>query len=566
MRSTFRFSVLLLAVIVTASSCKKSVPKQTKYIPKDAILVFSASPANFRDKLASSDIKWDSLFQSVTSEVSDSTKADAKKKWEDFKNAGIDFSADIYGFASTKGSIVNGQNSAFGAVALLKDATAFEAFIKKEKPGVTVKKESNYSYAALGDDYVAGWSSDVLIISHVSNGNSAEGTYSTGEGTSSQKQLTALFSQSESESVASIPEFRELSTQKADVLLWSNSSSSINAVPFIGMTKAADLFKDLYAATTLNFEDGKLVANSISYAGKDLRELLKKYAGPVIDLDLVEKYPSAINGFAAFSFDPKLITEIVKFIGFESTANQYLAQQGFSLEDINKAFKGDFAVVFSDFAITEKESPYLHGQQVKLPFAKLLIDAKIGDKDTYKKITGSLAEKRILIENKGTYSIPQANSKDQFFSLDDKNLLLSNDSVLANLYKAGNNGKAGIPSDIKDLTKGKSIALYVDINTILKGIPADSSSQHALDAAKASFKDLVATADNFDGKSIKGQFELRTVNAKENSLVTLVKFFTSVSREVKHHIRVNNVQLEDIHPDSTESDVLPPPPPPPIKK
>ena len=566
MRSTFRFSLLLLAVIVAASSCKKSVPKQTKYIPKDAILVFSASPANFRDKLASSDIKWDSIFQSITSEVSDSTKADAKKKWEDFKNAGIDFSADIYGFASTKGSIVNGQNSAFGAVALLKDATAFEAFIKKEKPGVTIKKESNYSYAALGDDFVAGWSSDVVIISRVSNGNSAEGTYSTGEGTSSQKQLTALFSQSESESVAAIPEFRELFAQKADILLWSNSSSTINSLPFIGLTKAADLFKDLYAANTINFEDGKLVVNSVTYAGKDLREILKKYAGPAVDLDLVEKYPSAINGFAAFSFDPKLITEIVKFIGFESTANQYLAQQGFSLEDINKAFKGDFAVVFSDFAITEKESPYLPGQQVKLPFAKLLIDAKIGDKDTYKKITGKLAEKGFLVENKGAYTIPQAGNSGYSFSLDDKNLLVSNDSVLANLYKAGNNGKAGIPSDIKDLTKGKSIAVYVDINTILKGIPSDSSSQHALDAAKSSFKDLVATTDNFDGKSIKGHFELRTVNAKENSLVTLAKFFITVGKEVKHHVKIDDIKIEDVHPDSTESDALPPPPPPPIKK
>ena len=79
MKSTFRFTLLLLAFIVTVSACKKSVPKQTKYIPKDALMVFSASPANFRDKLVNSNIKWDSIFQSITSEMSESSNLDTKQ-------------------------------------------------------------------------------------------------------------------------------------------------------------------------------------------------------------------------------------------------------------------------------------------------------------------------------------------------------------------------------------------------------------------------------------------------------------------------------------------------------
>ena len=559
MKSTFRFTLLLLAFIVTVSACKKSVPKQTKYIPKDALMVFSASPANFRDKLVNSNIKWDSIFQSITSEMSESSNLDTKQKWEDFKNAGIDFSADFYVFLATKGSIVNGRNNALGIVALLKDANAFETFIKKEKPDVTIKKGSNYSYAALGDDYVAGWSNDVLIISRVSNGNTAEGTYNTGEGTSSQKQLTALFNQSESESVASISEFRDLSLQKADVLFWSNSSSTINSMPYIGLTKAADLLKDLYSASTLNFVDGKIVANSVSYVGKDLRGIMKKYAGPSVDLELVEKYPSSINGFAAFSFDPKLINEVVKFIGFEATINQFLTQMGFSLEDIIKAFKGDFAVVFSDFGIVAKANPYLPGQNIKSPVAKIIIDAKIGDKEAYKKLTSKLAEKNILIENKNGYTISHQNNIGYSFSLDDKNLLVSNDSILAEQYKVGNKGKAAIPADIKDFCKGKSVAFYFDLNAILKVIPNDSASQHSLDAAKASFKDLVFTSDNFDGKSIKGQFELRTIHAKENSLVTLLKFLTTISKDVKQSIKVRDTSIDEM-PDISNVKPLTPPP------
>ncbi len=554
MKSFSRFSVWLIIVMSIAVSCKKPFPKQTQYIPKDATLVLGISPKNLQQKLDKSKFNIDSLLKSLNKNATDSA---GNISWEDIKNSGIDLSSNIYAFVNQQGSVMTGQSVNTGMVAALKNAGSFEAFLKKQDSNTEIKKGANFSYAVLKEGFTAGWNDDILILSNVSATKSA----ASNEDAATQKQLTALFAQKEDESVASIDEFRNLSTEKADVLFWTNSSSSLASVPFIGMTKAADLFKDSYTAGLINFEEGKAVMNTNTYVGKDLKDILNKYSGSKLDLDLVEKYPYPVNGFALISFNPKIIAEIIQYIGFTPTVNQFFQQFNFTIDDLLKAFKGDFAFAFSDFGVTESTNEYNPRLKVKSPSAKLLFDARIGDKASYEKVVSALAEKGIMVKQGDQY-LPKLmlDNPDGFaMQTDDKNVVVASDSSLLRLYKNGK-GDANIPADIKDKVKGKSSALYVNIISILNALPKDTiNTPYAIqiENARHTFKNLVVTGENFDGKKITGSVELRMMNDKENSFVSIVKYFSSMATS----LQAVDLQRDRIDLDSTnpEKDIIAPP-------
>ena len=554
MKSSARYFLFFVAVIFMATSCSKSVPEQTKYIPKDAMFVFDMDWKSLSEKASKGNINWDSLLTEVMDEKDDSAIAKGKKMREDFKSSGIDMESNIFFFVKIGGSMMNGQSASGGIVAGMKDAGMFENYIKKQDGAGEIKKESNYSYISLGGAIFIGWNKDVVIVT-------GSGDMKTGSGgpsvSSSPQALAALFSQKEDESVAAIPEFKDLVAEKADLLMWTNSSSMMSSVPLLGLTKFADLLKDSYGAGTLNFEDGKLVGNFKSYSGKDLADIWKKYAGPTANMDMINQYPAPLSGFAAFSFNPQIITEIIKFGGMESTANQYLQEMGFTLDDITKAFKGDFAIAFSDLGVKETEDEY-GGMKMKSnsPVGKLIFNASIGDKASYDKIVSSLA-KMGEMEMKNGQFVPMGIGDYLTWNMTGKNLILATDSSLSQQYLAGK-GNAAVPADIADKLKGKAFVMYFDINKVLQSIPQDSTSMESVNAAKATFKNVIATSDNYNGKYVGGDFELRTMNDKENSLVSLVKFISASSKEIKkHERRFEQEGMMDMDMDSTETEMPP---------
>lgn len=517
----FLFGVMLLA----ASSCKTKTPDQTKYIPKDAVFVFDLNWKSLSDKASKAKINWDSLVKAnVTEPGDDSSIAKVKREVENFIHSGIDTTSNVFFFMKTGGSIMSGQSTTGGVVAALKNPDAFEAYVKKHENAPEIKKGSNFSYANLKDDLFVGWNDDVVILS----GTQAPGfkfdtsgsmNSSPGGGSSSAEQtLNTLFNQKEEESIASIPEFRDLTNEKADMLFWSNSGSMFNSVPMLGVTKFADLFKGSYAAGTVNFEDGKAVANFKSYSGKELADMMKKYPGHEVDMGLVNNYPFPVSGFAVFSFNPQLISEIIKYSGLESMANQYLDKEGLTLNDVIKVFKGDFVIVFSDITTGGR-----------IPSAKFVFNAAIGDKAAYDKIVSVLVKEGIMVMKDGQY-VPAPMGDKFAWNMDGKNLTIASDNTLMQQYLTGK-GNAAVPSDVASTAKGKSAVVYVDINKIMQTVgtnPADEASN----AAKATFKNAIATSDKFNGKYVESNFELNTVNQNENSLASLIKFFASISGKI----------------------------------
>jgi hypothetical protein len=565
MKYTLRYTLLFATILLVASSCKKSVPEQTKYIPKDAVFVFDLNWKSLSDKASKGNINWDSLYRSMADEHQDSAVAEGKKMMQDFMRSGVDTTKDIFFFAKMGGGIMSGQQVSGGVVAVMKDASAFEAYLKKQPLVSDVKKNSNYSSANVDGKFTVGWNSDVIIIAGTQDTQNFRGDMGSGssQGVGSDEQvLGSLFSLKEDESVSTIPEFQDLMKEKGDMLFWSNSSSAFGSVPLLGMTKIADLFKDSYGAGVINFEDGKVTSSFKSYSGKDLGAIWEKYKGPQVDMNLVNQFPSTAEGYAAFSFNPQIIAEIIKYGGFESAVKEFMDKAGFSMDDILKIFKGDFAVVFGD--INYEEMPYNFDGQVyksKRPTAKVIFNATIADKAAYDKVAAKLAENGLMEMKNGQYVPKELGG--MAWSMDGKNLIIATDTVLMQQYLA-NKGNAGIPSNIADQSKGKSVAFYVDINKIATTFAKDSEAGEASKAAQATFNNLVATSSNYNGKYVEGKMDLKMVNDKENSLVSLVKFFAAVSKEaarMEHKMDhgMSDMDMQDM-PDTGK--VLMPPPPP----
>ncbi|RFM26732.1 DUF4836 family protein [Deminuibacter soli] len=535
MKSLLRITGVTLVMVLVFASCKKSVPKQVRFIPKDASFVIGINPKNLNGKLAKSNISLDSLFKSA---LADNADANDVQKWDDLKNSGINFQSDVYAFVQIKGSIMSGSSTTLGAVAALDDATKFEAYIKKQKPGITVQKANGFSFATIQNSLAIGWSGDIVVLAGNPNTHSMlDTTANATAGAAQQQQVLAdIFALKEEASVASIAEFRDLTATKADALLWTNSSNTLNtAIPMIAMTKASDLMKDSYGAGFVNFEDGKVAGEFKYYANKAFGDILKKYAGPTVDMGMVDQYPSAnIDGFGVFSFNPQLITAIVQFIGLDATANSYLnSSMGFTLDDVTKAFKGDFAIIASDAGEKEVTSPYNPALTYKQSTVKYLFNARVGDKAAYTKVTAALAAKGVLVANAGGYTISPVPGIAA--SIDDKNVLVASDSALLLDYKAGK-GKATLAADVKDKVKGSATAMYFDIAKIMTGFtpaPADTTKTAIHQLALKTFRDAYFASDNYDGKAMKSIFEMRTVNEKENSLASIVKFSAGSARLAK---------------------------------
>ncbi len=523
MKKMTRFILLLTITAFLFTSCNKPANTLAKYIPKDANIVFELNTKSMLDKLSSANISFDSLAR-VLSDEGDSSQTNISL--EELRNSGIDTAEAAFGFVKNSSSIMAGQSTSGGMVAALKNAAAFEALLKKKKPAGEIKKADNYSYLALGDDFIAGWTDNVVIIAQKHGGSSAPGTYATGEGTLTQQMLTALFAQKESESILSVDGFKDVLKQNADLAFYT-SSSNMQSITALGISKLGDLTDGSYTTGTVTFENGKITASFNAHLGNAMADLVKKYPMHAIDVSMLDKYPGQIQGFVIGSLNPKLFPAVFQYVGFDGVANTMLQQQlglNLTISDIFQAIKGDFAIAVSDIGFTKKTVTEMGGYKLpqpvttNVPSYKVIANFAI-DKDGYNKVTGVLAQKGVLTQQNGQYQSSMLNSLGLSMSATDNNLYISTSADLIKQYESASGNASNLPADIHDKLKGKVFAMYADIQTLSGKMQSGEK-----DSTAPTFKDVIVTADNLNDKTSTGNAEIRLLNNNENSLVTLLRY------------------------------------------
>jgi hypothetical protein len=517
MKNKLFLPVFISVLLLLFSSCKQNVPQLALYIPKDAATVFAIDAKAITDKISSSGITLDSLANMFN-------KNENGLRWNDIENSGIDLTKSFFIFNRQNNSMQAGKTASFGLIAEVADKNKLEAFFKKQISGADIKQDSKYKYVDIEKGNVAGWNDKVLIISGVVTG-------SANDEAASHQQLTNLFTQTESNSVASISEFKDALNKPGDIHFWSNASGNLSALPMIGMTKLGTLFQDTYTDGTIDFEKGKAVATAESHYNKTFSDILNKYPSRSIDKSMISHYPQPVNGFGIVAFNPKVLLDILHYLGFDTAADNYMSQIGFTTTDLVNAFKGDIAIIFSDFKMEDHAVPYAPGVNSKKPGGEFLLNAAIGDKAAFDKVIAGLVNKNILSKNGDQYQLGFFGGHGFAIETTNNNLFIASDDALIKAYEAGNN-KSALPNDVEKEIDDKSMAMYVDIAAMLqKANSSDTAGVKTMQAAKATFKNFIASTDKSDGKSTNANLELNLVNASENSLASLVKFIAVAHEE-----------------------------------
>lgn len=544
---------LLLIAVAVLSACKKA-PSYTQHIPKDASYVLSLDVKSMVTKLENDSLTVEDMLAALKDSSDPSKYTQAIDMWSRFKEAGIDLDKKVIMAVPTANR--NSGQVTIQVLAGLKDEQKLTAFIGTF-PTARVTKEGDFSYAMV-EEWLVGWKGDVVMMlggqaapimdpafyNEDSTGDMAAPAPRPG-GNDRLNQMKQYFTLEKSESLVSIDAFTKLVGEKGDILIFTNSSS-LGAQAGMGLTqmpKVKALVEGIFSTSIIDFEDGKVAMKSNTYFGPKLSGILEKYAGPKVDMDLVDAFPSNnVGGVAAFSFNPQLIPALLQEAGFDAIADLGLQKMGITVADIVKAFKGDFAVMFSDFTINKVQKTSWEGNTYtgNEPSAKLLVAIRVGDKASFEKVLG-VATGSGFFTREGNRLIPAKGGvgsaeKDMVIGYENDLMVFSNDEATYQAYVA-NKTRIGLPDEARSSISGASIAFFIDAQKLMGGIPAtlfDSSmhDQNLLAKAKTVFKSASFTTENFDGKKIPGNGQLVMMQPK-NSLPQLVRFLMYAAEEMK---------------------------------
>lgn len=551
MQFTFRLFLgsLLLASLLTA--CGNHAPREAKYIPKDVSAVLVADPKNLHEKLEKSGINMDTLINRLFQRNAVDT-ADRAKFYEIKDGAGINWDEKIFFFAMQNADQKQPESNVLNLIAGLSDASKFEAFLKKQPYFLNkaVQKEKNYSYIVINNESMIAWNESNVIGSMYQS--KVKPVYDTvamkfivPEKANIEKEMKAevnkYFTQKESESLAGVDAFGKMFQSKADGYAFSSTNrylSILGAMP-LQLPKLEELVKDNYIASTLSFEDGKIMATATTYTNPFVSSILKRYAGPTVNLSLIENYPSEnINMIMMASFNPEIFGGILKQLEVEGLVNNFMEKTGFSSQDLYKTLKGDIAVVVSDLQMPSKDLKVKNDSTLsieKKPLGKMVFNAPVGDPVAFAKIMNKGVELGYFTKSGTVYSAGNLmRFMGMYLHADEKNLIIASDSITYAQY-ISNKTKAVISNDALNMFKGKSAVAYFDIANTIKGFLSNQSGDYknSLVTAKETFKDLIVSSENFDGNSLQGKFEIRLNNEKQNSLVTLTSLFTDIAVDMR---------------------------------
>jgi Domain of unknown function (DUF4836) len=583
------FTGFAIAAIVLLAACGKKAPSYTKYIPKNASNVISIDVKSMLTKLNSDSLTVENMMVIMqdTAHPDDYTKAITLYK--ELKDAGIDWENKLFISASSLEMMNAGNSPDVQIVAGMKDVAKLEAFLKKQPEMTEIIKGEGFSYSIKGP-VAFGWNNDAIMVLMGGNkidyndfmpedSNKVNLPKSESNATGAVEKLKKYFKLTKKESILSVDGFNDLQGKQVDIAIFNQADlEGISAMAFAFLPKLKELIEGVYSATTINFEEGKAVVESKGFVSDKMGALLKKYAGPEVDLGMIENYPSQnVNGVMAFSFKPELIPAMIKETGLDALLGLGLAQTGMGLDDFAKVFKGDFAVVFSDFAMEKKDmGKDAEMYRTEMPTAKLIFAAKIGDKAAFDKLVNFGVKSGTIIRN-GTMLIPADNgvpATEMPFAISTANDMLTFASDSATLVAFQNKSqKIGLADDIKSKLKGNAVAAFFDVEKLLNGIndnmfdSTDVAAKNILVKAKATFKNSWFTSSNFNGKSITSKGEVVFGDPKKNSLAQFIRFGMYAAEQEKARKESYNDEWEnDIKTVIPLIDSIPPPPPPAKRK
>ena len=559
MRRLYSFAILGFLTILLLDACH-SVPKQARYIPKDASVVIGVNTGAMSKKVAWSMITGSKLLDDLKSKAPGSKGADALN---DISNAGIDWMNTLYFYARPDQRFDN--HAKMSVIIPLEDAAKWAAFLKKTYPAANITKVKDRSEAMLGNKMYAAWTNDLLMVINTVVTEVADtahpasdpmtatvpvdsmgapmpeafkpSTITHVDAAATITEMDSSFNLSKENSIADNNRFEKLEKAGHDITVFvaydavMDNAAIRNQMGSMGMMLNSSLWKNSAMATGVDFADGKITTDMLYYPSDSMRAVAKELGRDNVDNDMLSRIPGEkLDMAVGYHLSPEALKIVLDKMGLSGMANLALMQKGLSVDDILGAFTGDMMLSVNDFKLEKGVVDTSMEADMRMPasdVAKLNVvyAIKLKDRKKLDKLLGLLqSEMGLAPVAPNKYSFPIGQDSVTAL-LDDHYIVVSNKTGSATAFMAA---KGSIPDMVKKEISGHPSGMVMDFKTLSAALPADLGA-HGEDAAMlAEARNLFASAamngGNFSGDASTFHAELNFTNQKENSLLQLLNF------------------------------------------
>ena len=505
------------AIIFFLSSCSKK-NEVGKMIPSDALFVAQVNVKSLGTKVSWNEIKETSIYKKM---LGDSAEDEWKSKIMDNPSStGIDFDDGLVFFA-----VKHPGEQYVAAEGKIKNEKDFENFNKNLDPSQTLKKVGDINIFTLKNKSVVGWNDGrfVYVSSPKLPAKMEMGNGASAENTDLTAICTKLFSLKSDSSLAGNDKFKSLLNENGDAHIWQNTEAMVNSsasLGMLGMLKLDAFTKDNISTFTINFDNGKIDVAQKMFLSKDLTDIVKKYMGNSIDMQMIKKIPSQnVFGLLALNFKPEGITELIKLTGADGIVNSYAQQYGFTLDDFSKATDGNCLLSFSDLKM-KKDSTAMGPDNMPqdyrslLPGFNFLFSTGIADKASLQKLIGAVKK----------MTGPMSDSAVNFVT-NDKLFAVSNNNSYASQYL---NSTADNKYPFTDQISGHPVAFFLDLHQLMTQFSTmkktESSKVAMLDLALKTWDNILSTGGEFKDNGFNFTTDINLINKDTNSLKQLTNY------------------------------------------
>jgi len=541
-----RIPLLTVMAVLIFASCTKT-NKQGRYLPKDAGFVLHIDGASLNAKLPWSEIKQNPLFQQLYADSA--TPVFIKQALDSPDNSGIDIKGDLAFYV---------QNDTTGSIAAftgtIKDAEKFRLFNLDATKGGSESEKDGIKFISKSPVCV-GYNKErfLYIINHE---NYDFVNHQQGKARDLLTTCSGLFDLKESNSLGENEKFTALVKTTGDLHIWMNAENTANLKGFnmkMPMMDLNKLTKGNITTAIVNFENGKILIATKSYAGKEMADFYKKFSGKNFDEEMVKRLPTKdVAAVFALGYNPEAINDFIKVLGLEGLTPLVPKFAGFSVEEFIKANKGDVVIAIGDFK-TKKDSPYvtkdslgsptMHGELFNT-IPDFTFVTSVGDKDAFNK----------LIKAGEKFSGPFLTAFNISYNTDGKYFALSNSKENVDKYfeKTSSNN-----FDFLSKISGNPLGGYINFQYIMKAfesdITKDSTAKLIYDASLKTWDNAFIKGGNYDDGGITQSIEINLMDKNTNSLKQLnqyVGFLKKLERDFKKKVKAPYMDAEDVMKDN----------------
>ncbi len=380
-------------------------------------------------------------------------------------------SLDIAGIDQTKNACLFGtawnENALMGVSCSLMDPEMFENMLGTAAEIDSIQQRNGYQYAILEDDEIwIGWNNASAVAIAIPDEDEEYSIIKAGEGSDVMHLMDSMFTRKEESNILHDRKFSEVLARDDDIRMWMN----IRYFPIPNEAwEYADIFDlrslknaDNYITAIVNFEDGKLEAESWYVFSDSLKAFYDRYAklekkgiDPKLIDHLMPGEPMLLMSSATDlpAVMRTLVDDLQKsddYAGVITLGMLYMTKFGITFDNIYDAFAGDMILMMNNTGSNNMEQ---------------VICLKINDRESLDKIIKALGS-MVGIEERNGYSVMSYDGGENYYKIDDDVLVIaSSEDVMQKVIE--NKGAPTLSQSTLDAMKTMSSFTRVDLGMIL---------------------------------------------------------------------------------------------------